>query len=140
MDRLHSRPTDAEQGLRHRTQQPVALTGYAAHPVPAQPPTPTALTRLTTTMLHALADRRTRFVAAGLLAVSLNVGSIPAACAMGGLYVAGNGITLYQIFSRPGVDDELRAVNCFLEATNSFLCASLFFRAIDISTGTREQT
>jgi hypothetical protein len=59
---------------------------------------------------------------------------------MGGLYVAGNGITLYQILSRPGVDDELRAVDCFLEATNSVLCAWLFFRAIDISTGTGQQT
>jgi hypothetical protein len=39
MDGLNSRRTDVEQGLRHRTQQPIAPTGHADQPAaPAQPP------------------------------------------------------------------------------------------------------
>ena len=136
MDGLNSRRTDVEQGLRHRTQQPIAPTGHADQPAaPAQPPpAPTTSTSLTTTMLHGLAAPRTRFIVAGLTAVSLNVGSIPAACALGALYVAGNGINFYQVLCRPRADDDsIRAVDCVLEAFISLLCASLFLRAVNIS-------
>ena len=48
MDGLNSRRTDVEQGLRHRTQQPIAPTGHADQPAaPAQPPpAPTTSTSL----------------------------------------------------------------------------------------------
>jgi len=103
-------------------------------PLLHSPPAPTTSTSLTTTMLHGLAAPRTRFVVAGLTAVSLNVGSIPAACALGALYVAGNGINFYQVLCRPRADDDsIRAVDCVLEAFISLLCASLFLRAVNIS-------
>ena len=75
-------------------------------PLLHSPPAPTTSTSLTTTMLHGLAAPRTRFVVAGLTAVSLNVGSIPAACTLGALYVAGNGVNFYQVLCRPRADDD----------------------------------
>ncbi len=138
MDRLISHTRDIEAGLRQRTGgQTAAQAGQAAQPAPLQPRAPSMLTRLTTMTLQGLAQPRTRFVACGLMALSLNVGSVPVACALGGLYCAGTGVAMYQILSRSETDDDvMRATECILEATSSSICALLFIRLVNKSTET----
>lgn len=68
---------------------------------------------------------RVRVSSVVLLALSLNVGSIPAACIFGGVYVASS-VAAFRQIARTARPDSHKAFNCYGEAVVALGCYFAF--------------